>query len=848
MDALLREGTRLVTLVGPPGIGKTRLAAACFERARGEGAEVTWVDLATAVDGEGVCQHLAGALGLRLGWARASDLAAEIAWAIAGRKAPWIVFDEAERCVTPLAELLPRWLAASVDARAIVTSRERLRMPGEAVVEVGPLPVDDGGDVLASPAGRLLLQRAGIEEPGTHADALAALVRALEGVPLAIELVAARLSLMDAREVLDRLTRGAGVLDARPLRGRSTLREAIDASWSLLEAPERRALACCSLFCSTFTVAMAEEVVGEAGALGALEGLRDKSLIVRDSDARLRLYTVVRAFASERLVELGLAEAARERYVGACAELARQCERRWAEKNDPEALRELMAMADDLRAAFDRAHGPARAHLALGLAAVFGARGPQSRALEPLEAVAREPLEPALASRVALAHARALSVCGRVGEALEVLARAGEPLDAEWEARFAVAEAELELARGCLDASRDAAERALRAAPPGSAVAVDAMRASALASHAGGRLDEAYDAYERAHQAALEQGRLRQAARLRADLATVRLQQHRHAEARELFDAARAELDPDTDGIALGLAEGNTAILEQELGRFEEAEALFSAGIERLHRIGHRLFVAHLTGYAGALAHERERFAGAAERYRSALSALRAVGDARLTALVASLLGAAECARDRIEAAREAFAQADSALARVVDPGVVRAVEVHRGHLDLALGRAGELSLEEARARAAARLESGERELESSSDDVRLARRLLRAALGLGALAIDAAHRRLTLPDGAVVDLGTRAVLWRIVEALAARRRDAPGAPLSADELIAAGWPGERLTGSSGPNRLKVALSTLRKLGLRDVIRLGEGGYFLAPEVPLLEVERERSAAAAPAR
>src|SRR5690606_13680570 len=160
------------------------------------------------------------------------------------------IFDAAERCVTPLAELLPGWLAAAVDARAIGTSRRRLRVPGEAVIEVGRLPMgDDDGAGLGSPAARRLLQRPRSAEPGPRAEALALLARALEGVPRAIARVAARLSLMEPREVLDRLTHcGASVLDTRPLRGRSTLREAIAASWSLLEAPERRALACCALF------------------------------------------------------------------------------------------------------------------------------------------------------------------------------------------------------------------------------------------------------------------------------------------------------------------------------------------------------------------------------------------------------------------------------------------------------------------------------------------------------------------------------------------------------------------------------------------------------------------------
>ena len=91
----------------------------------------------------------------------------------------------------------------------------------------------------------------------------------------------------------------------------------------------------------------------------------------------------------------------------------------------------------------------------------------------------------------------------------------------------------------------------------------------------------------------------------------------------------------------------------------------------------------------------------------------------------------------------------------------------------------------------------------------------------------------MSLPDGQVVDLSRRGVLWRLVSGLAEARREQPPRPLDVHELVAVGWPGEAPTGESGINRVKVSLSTLRKLGLRDVLVRRDGGYLFDPAVPI---------------
>ena len=120
-----------------------------------------------------------------------------------------------------------------------------------------------------------------------------------------------------------------------------------------------------------------------------------------------------------------------------------------------------------------------------------------------------------------------------------------------------------------------------------------------------------------------------------------------------------------------------------------------------------------------------------------------------------------------------------------------------------------------------------------TSDDLRLALRLLRKGLGHGAVVVDESTQQITLPDGERIDLGARQVLWRIFAALLAARRERPPRPLDVHALLRAGWPGESPTGASGLNRVKVSLSTLRKLGLRSLLLRVEEGYLLDPDVPL---------------
>ncbi|MFK7986866.1 MAG: AAA family ATPase [Sandaracinaceae bacterium] len=807
------EGARLITLTGLPGIGKTRLAQEVLTK-----PDTALVDLAGADDADEVAARVAGALDLRLSWLGTSSYEEELGYALEGRGAVTLVLDEADGSIDLLGALLRRWLELAPELTAVVTSRVRVGVDFEQIIEVGPLHLGD--DPLSGPAGALLLARAGLERP-TNPDVWNRLLHALDGIPLAIELAAARLAVLRPEELLRRL------IDATT--DRDALQDGLAHAVSALGPEAARAFAGCAVFPSSFDAATAEDVLGE-GALEALGELRHRSLITQTSSGRLRLYAPVRAFAQEQARTLGLWDEFAAGHASTMARLARAAEA------DLDPYERLAAEVEGLRAAFQRsAEGPERDAVGLALGRVLSVRGPQKEAVSVFDALLNA-TDRTVAARAHLGRGRALVFAGRVADAVQSFgAVEGGALDVPGlEVEVSTALSDAELARGHVDIARahaeDAVDRVDASTP--APVAVDALRAKGRVAHAGGRLEDARDAFESGRRLARTHDLPSHAARLMADLGAVRLAQRRLDEAEELYREALTVLDARLDPVAVGLAEGNLAILQQELGRFDEAAEHYQRGIDRLRRVGHRHFRAHLAGYAGALEHERGELHAAVARYGEATDVLATVGDARLGALVSSLAGAAEAARDRIGAAEEAFSMAQEQLERVDDDGVRDAVELSRGHLDLARGRR-DGALDDARRRAFLRLDAVSAPSLERSDDARLAHRLLSAALGRGALTLNEDEKTLTLPDGETIALGTRDVIWRLVSALVHHRRDAPGESVSPDALIDAGWPGERMSPQSAAKRLKVGLSTLRKLGLRPLLQRHDGGYRFDPEVPL---------------
>jgi predicted ATPase/DNA-binding SARP family transcriptional activator len=304
----------LVTVVGPGGVGKTRLLA---EALRGDDRPTVVVELAAATHGQ-VAAAVAAAAGLALD---GPDLERELVTWVAGQGAR-LVLDGAEHVLDEVRSLVLRVLGAGSRPAVVVTSRSRLGLAGEQVVRLDPLPVGDGPDPGApSEVVELFLDRLRRADPrlaveeGDH-DLVQAICARLDGLPLAIELAAGRAGALGLRELHDRLDVALDLLvAASPAGGQLSLRDVVAWSDHLLEPDDGKALRCLSVLEPGFSLGAAEAVAGAAAADPALAVARlvDASLLQVDhvgGATRYRLLDTVRAFASEGARRSGVLDAA----------------------------------------------------------------------------------------------------------------------------------------------------------------------------------------------------------------------------------------------------------------------------------------------------------------------------------------------------------------------------------------------------------------------------------------------------------------------------------------------------------------------------------------------------------
>ncbi|WP_436772596.1 BTAD domain-containing putative transcriptional regulator [Yinghuangia sp. YIM S09857] len=343
-DELARVGSllgsaRLVTLIGPGGAGKTRLSVEAGRRYAGD---VCFVDLAAVRRDDELVATALTALGLREGGLMpANSTETGVARLVAGLAARKVllILDNCEQIVAEVARLAHTLLSACPDVRILATSREALGITGETLCPVPRLAVPSDGapldEALAAPAVRLFADRAHAVRPDFTVDAatlptVLAVCAALDGLPLAIELAAARLRALPLDEVAARLDDRFRLLSrgnrtAAPRH--QTLRAVVAWSWDLLDAAEQELARKLTVFRGGATIAAAAAVCGlpEDEAVELLADLADKSLI-DGTDGRYRMFETIRLYGSERLDEAGEHDAVLRAHAEYFLELAEQAQ------------------------------------------------------------------------------------------------------------------------------------------------------------------------------------------------------------------------------------------------------------------------------------------------------------------------------------------------------------------------------------------------------------------------------------------------------------------------------------------------------------------------------------------
>ena len=676
------EGARLVSVLGMGGAGKTRLATRFAWTALGDFPGGAWFcDLSQARDLPSIVAAVARALDVPLG--SDPDPVRRLGKAIAARGACLVILDNVEQVLRPASETLSRWLDTAPAARFLVTTRELLGVPGEQTLALAPLPVPEAVKLFVQ---RARAARADFDAGDEHAT-IAPLVRLLDGLPLAIELAAARARVMAPDAVLARMgdrfrllaSSGAG-------RGRhATLRATLDWSWEQLADWERSALAQLSVFAGSFALEAVEAVVDLQSfetapwAVDALQALVEKSLVRVLADDRFELFTSVREYADEHLRSPG-------RFAGSGPDALRAAEERhgawYAALGDERGAEQRGAELDNLVAACRRAI--ARGDAVTSAAALVGAHavrwmhGPYSAALELAESVLAMPsLAGAERARAARVRGTALGALGRTDESRDVLeesvllARAAG--DARCEARALVNLADVERGAGEFDTAHDHLETALRLS-----VASEDARMESECRNALGSL--AIDAGE---------------------------PQVAHAHYAAALTLAQRLGDRRWEGGILG----NVAGVHLEQGRLDEAERCYVAAIAVAREHAHRPWEGNMVCNLGFLYLLRGEAAPARARLQSALQIARDIGHARLECVALGNLGLAEEMLGEPEAARQRLESAIELAARIDER---RFEGQFRGYLGALHARSSRL------AEAFASFDAGERLLRALDDGISL--------------------------------------------------------------------------------------------------------------------------------
>lgn len=817
--AALDDAGEVVVVTGPAGVGKSRLVGRWVEESR---RTVARADLGAARDLEDALRRIARALSLRFGPGDA-DVVERVGEVLASRAPIVLWLDDADAVIDALGPAVDAWRRRGVTVA--LTSRRAGLDAAHGGVPLAPLSRDE--------AVRLLVDRARRVRPDftvseAQRGSVEALIDRVDALPLAVELLAPRLRLLSPARLLARMEAG---------RTDDGLESALDRSFELLSPWERDALAQCTVFRDGFDVEAAEAVLvlpdGAPDALTILESLVDQSLLRTESvpelpdEVRVRFFGAVRERAREELRDPALVE---QRHVAWFVEAAERWDEGIESPDEATCTAHLVVDLPNLEAALERADDRAAARLGLVLHMAYQRRGPFSRQRELTDRV--RALSEALGDDRLLA--RAELACARVSR---------------WANELSASEAALGRAIEAAERSGDVETEAGCARN----LAAIAFRAGDLAG---------FEAHlRRALEAARRSGRPSDEVNAQTGLGWL------HAERGEIDDARRTlegALDLATrTGIPglIALCHGSLSSAMLRAERFEAAERHATAAIAIYAQLGYlrQWALEHLVRAEARL--WADDLAGAHEDADAALERARFLALKAPLARALALRGKVAFFEQDFGAARDALEKAATQLdgspeaARLwAYAGAARAMMGHPEAAEEAFGRGDALSpalrgfarVAAARAAAARGAPVDVPDLPHGGESLEERRVLeLLASVARAALPVrDVDRVRMEVTDDATwfriegegegVDLTRRRALRGILRALV--HHGGAADPLGLDDVLEAGWPGEKMSPESGARRVYVTINRLRKLGLGELLLTTGDGYALAPRVDIVRV------------
>ena len=672
----LERDARIVSVLAIGGTGKTRLVTRFGWSVLDAFPGGVWFcDLSEARTVDGVFHAVAQGLGVPLG---SDEPVTRIGNAIAGRGQCLVILDNFEQVARHAEETLGRWLNRARLARFLVTTREVLGLPGEEILALGPLPAQD--------AAALFVKRAEAAKPGFALSAedqaaIGPLVKLLDGLPLAIELAAARVRVMPPRTLLARMSDRFRLLSSTGgrLDRQATLRAVFDWSWDLLSLPEKAGLAQLSVFEAGFTLEAAEAVLDLDGCddaawtVDVLQSLVQKSLVRQVTDDRFDLLVSVQEYAAEHLRTT-------DRYAGSGPAAALAAEIRhgayFASLAQRSGVEHAGAELDNLVVACRRSvarSDAATAACTLQAAwSVLALRGPFRVGVELASLVQSiHGLEPGTAAIVHGVAGSALRLLRKVADARTALERSLEQArgvrDRACETRALLNLGALDIHGGNAQSARQSLELALAAARELSDHALESEARNKLGNLeiSLGNPNKALPHFEAALGLARKARDPRREVSALGNLGTIevsgaskarfhcetalamaRKQGDRLIESNTLcnlgllnnlegrFEEAREHLEMglvvareignvEAEGIVLC----NLGMVHDALGELDESERHYDAGLAVAREFELRRLEGQILGYAGALSARRGKFDEARSRLDAGEALLRAVSD-----------------------------------------------------------------------------------------------------------------------------------------------------------------------------------------------------------------------------